>query len=134
MKLVEEIPLSDHLTLEMWDESRSIAADITKVELYIRMKVDLSPSYFIKPEHYEMVKKVFGPQIFFQNRMERTFVDNHEKDEVFQKLLALLKKTSSPTYPNRHSLALLPFPSTGISKKTAINIYRSFKTALPECL
>jgi len=110
MKLIEEISLPNDLTVEVWDRSRLIAADTAKVELYIRMKVDLHPSYFIRPEHYEMVKKVFGSQIFFEHRKERAFVNNREKSAVFQELLESFKKDSLPylsklSFPRSFSLS-----------------------------
>jgi hypothetical protein len=96
MKIVEEIPLPNHLTVEVWDLSRPIAADTTKVEILIKIKVDLKPSYFIKPEHFELVQKILGPQIFFEYRKERTFVNNCNRDAIFQELLDSLKRDSLP--------------------------------------
>jgi hypothetical protein len=110
MKLVEEIPLPNHLTVEIWDKSRPIAADTTKVEIAIRMKVDLRPSYFMKPEYFELVKTVFGSQIFFEYTMERSFVNHREKDAVFQELLVSFKKDtlpylSKPAFPRSFALS-----------------------------
>ena len=96
MKIFEEIPLSNNLTIEVWDLSRPIAADTTKVEILIKIKVDLKSSYFIKPEHFECVKKVLGPQIFFEYRKERTFVNNCDRDAIFQELLDSFKRDSLP--------------------------------------
>lgn len=96
MTLVEEIHLANHHTVEVWNQSRLIAADTTKVELYIRMRVDLTPSFFVKPEHYETVRKVFGTQIFFEHRMERAFVKNSEINITFQELLESFKKDTLP--------------------------------------
>jgi hypothetical protein len=96
MELVEVIPLPNDFAVEVWDQSRPIASNTSKVDIFFRMKVDLDPSYFIKPEHYQMVKKVFGPQIFFEYRMERAFVNNREKDAAFQELLTSFKKVTLP--------------------------------------
>ena len=96
MRLVEEIPLSNGLKVEVWDKSISIAADTTKVELLIRIKVELRSSYFTKPEHLELVRKVLGPEIFFEYKKERPFVNNKKKDAVFQELLDAFKKDSLP--------------------------------------
>ncbi len=100
MILVEEILLANHLNVEVWDQSRLIAADTTKVELYIRMKVDLIPSFFMNPQHYETVKKVFGPQIVFEHRMEKTFVKNHDISTTFHELLDSFKKNTLPYLSN----------------------------------
>ena len=96
MKLIEEIPLANGLKVEVWDKSISIAADTTKVELFIRIKVELRSSYFTKPEHIELVRKVHGPEIFFEYKKERPFVNKKKKDEVFQELLDAFKKDSLP--------------------------------------
>ncbi|HYA12925.1 MAG TPA: hypothetical protein VEF33_01165 [Syntrophales bacterium] len=96
MKLVEEIPLANGLKVEVWDESRPIAADTTKVELLIRSKIELKSSYFTKPEQFELVSKVLGPEIFYEYKKERPFVSNNKKDLVFQELLDNFKKDSLP--------------------------------------
>ncbi|MBM4271528.1 MAG: hypothetical protein FJ139_05140 [Deltaproteobacteria bacterium] len=96
MKCVEEILLPNELMVEVWDKSRPIAADTTKVELYIRIKVTLKPSYFIKHEHFELVKRIFGNEILFEHSIERTFVNNREKEAVFQELLDTFKRDLVP--------------------------------------
>lgn len=106
MILVEEMPMPNGLTVEVWDKSVSIAADITKVALLIRIRVELQPSYFTKPDHYELVRKIMGPEIFFEYKKERSFVRDKEKDVVFQELLLNFKKNSLP-YISRPS-----FPSS----------------------
>jgi hypothetical protein len=96
MILVEEIPMPNGLIVEIWDKSVSIAADTTKVALLIRIRVELQPSYFTKPDHYELVRKIMGPEIFFEQKRERAFVRDKEKDVVFQELLDNFKKNSLP--------------------------------------
>jgi hypothetical protein len=104
MILVEEIPMPNGLIVEIWDKSVSIAADTTKVALLIRIRVELLPSYFTKPDHHELVRKIMGPEIFFEYKKERAFVRDKEKDVVFQELLLNFKKTSLP-YLSRPSFA-----------------------------
>jgi hypothetical protein len=96
MELVEKIPIPNGLTVEVWDKSMSMAANITKVALLIRIRVELQPSYFTKPDQYELVRKIVGLEIFFEYKKERTFVKDKEKDVVFQELLDNFKKTSLP--------------------------------------
>ena len=96
MILVEEIPMPNGLIVEIWDKSVSIAADTTKVALLIRIRVELRPSYFTKPDHHELVRKIMGPEIFFEYKKERAFVRDKEKDVVFQELLDNFKKNSLP--------------------------------------
>ena len=110
MKLAEQIPLPNGLIVEAWDKSIPIAADTMSVKLLIRSKVALQPSYFIKAEHFELVKNIFGPDIFFEYIKERSFVNNMEKDTVFQELLNSFKKDSLPylskaTFPRDFALS-----------------------------
>jgi hypothetical protein len=125
MILVEEIPMPNGLIVEIWDKSVSIAADTTKVALLIRIRVELRPSYFIKADHYELVRKIMGPEIFFEQKRERAFVRDREKNVVFQELLDNFKKNSLP-YLSKSS-----FPSSfALSKYWDIEKnsykYRSF--------
>ena len=96
MVLVEKISMPNGLTVEVCDKSVSIAADITRVALLIRIRVKLQPSYFTKPDHYELVRKIMGPEIFFEYKRERAFVRDKEKDVVFQELLDNFKRNSLP--------------------------------------
>ena len=96
MVLVEKISMPNGLTVEVCDKSVSIAADITRVALLIRIRVKLQPSYFTKLDHYELVRKIMGPEIFFEYKRERAFVRDKEKDVVFQELLDNFKRNSLP--------------------------------------
>lgn len=98
MVLVEEITMPNGLTAEVWDNSVAIAADITKVELFVRIRVELQAPYFAKQEHYELVKKIVGGQIFFEYKRERPFVKNEATDKVFQDLLDNFKKNTLPYF------------------------------------
>ena len=96
MRLSEQIPLANGLKVEVWDKSVPIATDTTKVELLIRIEIELRSSYFTKPEYFELVRQVLGPEIFFEYNKERSFVNNKKKDAVFQELLDAFKKDSVP--------------------------------------
>ena len=110
MVLIEKIPMPNCLTVEVWDRSLSIAADTTKVALLIRIRIELQPSYFAKPDHYERVRKIMGTEIFFEYEKERAFVRDREKNVVFQELLDDFKKNSlpylsRPSFPARFALS-----------------------------
>lgn len=94
MILVEKITLPNDLVLEIWDASRSIAIDTTKVELVVKLPIEVNPSYFDKPEQYNKAIEAFGNQVLFEYRNERTFVNNSEKNAVFQNLLESFKKAA----------------------------------------
>jgi hypothetical protein len=94
--LVEEIPLPNGLKVEVWDQSIPIAVNTSKVELLIRIRVELQLSYFIKPEHFEIIREITGPVIFYEHKKQRPFVNNKEKDAVFRELVDTFKQDSLP--------------------------------------
>jgi hypothetical protein len=115
MILIEKIRMPNGLTVEVSDKSVSIAADTTKVALLIRIPIELLPSYFAKPDNYELVRKIIGPEVFFEYKKERTFVRDGDKNVVFQELLDHFKKNSLP-YLSRPS-----FPASfALSKRRDI--------------
>ena len=112
MKLVEEIPLSNGLTMQVWDGSRAIASDTTKVALRITVPVTVMKEYFSDPGQFEQVVAVFGPEIAYEYTKERTFVSTHHSGEVFTRLLKEFKRDSLPylcraEFPARFALSKL---------------------------
>ncbi len=96
MKLVEEISLSNGLVAEIWDQSRAIAADTTKVALLVRVKVTLRPEYFSNPEQFRITARVFGTDIHYELKKERTFVSNAEAWHVFKVFLDEVRRDALP--------------------------------------
>jgi len=94
--LVEEIPLPNRLNVEVWDQSIPIAGHTTKVELLIRIRIELHPSYFIKPEHFEIVREIMGPEVCYEYKKQKPFVNNKDKDGVFRELVDTFKQDSLP--------------------------------------
>jgi hypothetical protein len=110
MQLFEHIPLPNGLVAEVYDLSRPIAADTTKVEMVIKIKVELRPDYFSAPAHFEQTRKIFGSDIFYEYRMGQSFVNTEEKEKVFGALLDSFKKDSLPylsgeKFPGRLALS-----------------------------
>jgi hypothetical protein len=96
MTLYEKIPLPNGLTLEIWDYSRQLAADTTKVELVAQIVVEFEAGYFSRREHYDKLKKTIGPRGLYEHRKIRAFVTNAQKDAVFQEMLSSFKEGSLP--------------------------------------
>ena len=92
MELMEEIPLPNGLTMRVWDGSRAIASDTTKVTLRITVPVTVMEEYFSDPGQFEQVVAVFGPEIAYEYTKERTFVSTHHSGEVFTRLLEEFKR------------------------------------------
>ncbi|MBP9021078.1 MAG: hypothetical protein KBG01_06070 [Syntrophobacterales bacterium] len=96
MKMVEEIPLPNGLVAEVWDRSRAIAADTTKVALLVRVKVTFKEEYFSNEEQLRLATKVFGPDVYYELKKERTFVPNRDVGRAFQSFLEEFKRDALP--------------------------------------
>jgi hypothetical protein len=96
MKLHEQIQMPNGLTVEVHDLSRLIAANTVKVEMIIRIPVALRPDDFADSSRFEQTRAVFGGEIVFERRLERSFVTSGEKDDVFRTLLEAFKQASLP--------------------------------------
>jgi len=108
MKHLEKITLPNGLHLDVWDASRRIAADTTKVELVIKMNIPFAADHFAEEDHYLKVRRVFGPSDTYEYRKERTFVNNDDKERVFAELLGDFKRDALPylakeDFPRRFS-------------------------------
>jgi len=125
MKLVEEIALPNGLVAEVWDQSRAIAADTTKVTLLVRIKLTLKEEYFSRPEQLMITKKIFGPDVYYELKKERTFVPNEEVQQVFNAFLEEFKRDALP-YLSRDK-----FP-TGFARSKYLDIQKHpYKYGLP---
>ncbi len=110
MNLVDTIELPNGLKMEIWNASRLIAADTVKVDLIIRIKVGLRPEYFPSPDQFELTRKIFGPEVVFEYRKERSFIAKDLRDSTFDKLLEEFRSTSldyisKPNFPSRFALS-----------------------------
>ncbi|HOK07223.1 MAG TPA: hypothetical protein PK836_07115 [Syntrophales bacterium] len=108
MTLYEKIPLPNGLTLEIWDASRKIAEDTTKVEMVARIEVVFRPEHFLQEEHFAKTVSTLGPSDFYEYRKERTFVRNEDREAVFRELLGSFKEDVLPylrrdDFPGRFS-------------------------------
>ncbi|MEA1970444.1 MAG: hypothetical protein U9N37_02330, partial [Thermodesulfobacteriota bacterium] len=96
MNLVKKIDLPNNLVLQVWNKSRAIASDTTKVELRIVIDVAVKEEYFSDPAHFQQVVAVFGQEISYEYTKERTFVSTPDSKRVFDELLEDFRKDSLP--------------------------------------
>jgi hypothetical protein len=96
MTLYETIPLPNSMTLEVWDNSREIAAKTTKVELIAQIEVEFKASYFSKREDCNKLVKTIGPEDLYEYRKVKSYVKSAEKDTVFLEMLTAFKKDVLP--------------------------------------
>lgn len=110
MRLVEVIALPNGLEARVEDLSRTIAADTASVVLVVRVSVAVKREYFEEAADCEKTKRIFGPEIVFEYRNERTFVPVGEREVLFEEFLAAFKKDVLPylskdQFPGRYVLS-----------------------------
>jgi len=109
---VEETTLPNGLVMQVWDRSRTIAADTTKVELRITIPVTVTKEPFGDPEQFQRVVEVFGSEIVYERTKERAFVSTPARGKVFDELLEDFRRDSLPylsriDFPARFALSKL---------------------------
>jgi len=112
MKFIETIHLPNGLELTIHDLSRRIANDTVKVEVSFRMKVKVLESFFASPDDHLQLTRVFGDELTYEHKMERTFVYDAEEASTRADLLETFKNNSlhylsSPNFAQKMALSLL---------------------------
>ena len=112
MNIIEEINLPNGLKLTIADLTRRIAADTKKVELTFSMKIDVLESFFSSADEYRTLVNIFGTELTYEHRLERTFVYDKDESAVRTELLDTFKKNtlnylSSPNFAKKLALSTL---------------------------
>jgi hypothetical protein len=116
MKLIEEIKLANGLKLKIFDLSRRVATDTTKVEISFQTKIPLKKSYFTDTQDYTQVKNIMGDVLTYEHKRVRSFVYDKDLDSVRDDLIDTFKSNSLDY------LAAVNFP-----KKMAMSILKDIK-------
>jgi hypothetical protein len=116
MKLIEEIKLANGLKLKIFDLSRRVATDTTKVEISFQTKIPLKKSYFTDTQDYTQVKNIMGDVLTYEHKRVRSFVYDKDLDSVRDDLINTFKSNSLDY------LAAVNFP-----KKMAMSILKDIK-------
>ena len=112
MKLIEEIKLDNGLKLNIYDLSRSIAANTVKVEISFQTKIPLKESFFTEKQDFALVKNIMGDELAYEHKLERSFVPKENEDSVRDDLINTFKSNSldylaSDNFPQKMALSLL---------------------------
>lgn len=102
MRLVEVIALPNGLEARVEDLSRLIAADTASVVLVVRIPIAVKREYFEEPADCEKTRKVFGAEIVFEYRNERTFVPAAARGTQLDEFLSGFKKDVLPYVSKEH--------------------------------
>ena len=89
-KLIKTIDLENGLELKLYDASRKLAGDRWLVSLIARMEIPTSDS-LLKEDVFsslniDEVRKVLGEKLLFEQKREKIFIDEKEKDEVLKEI------------------------------------------------
>ncbi|MBI9085827.1 MAG: hypothetical protein JEZ11_19670 [Desulfobacterales bacterium] len=86
---VHTVELKNGLKLEIFDASRKIAGDRYQIVMSARIEVDVAEAMAspagggVDPE---AVVAALGPKVIFEQKGERNFIDEKEKEAVFNAL------------------------------------------------
>ncbi len=111
--LIKSIELSNGLKLDFYDISRKLAGDRWYVGLIVRIDISLIDSLLTNQHlsHYsvEEIRNTLGESIRFQQKRERHYIDEREKDDLLNDLMdSFIKRTLSylslPDFPGKYIL------------------------------
>ncbi len=106
--LIKTIDLENHLTLKLYDESIKMIGDRWLVNMVARINVPFDEALIQKSENFsankDEIKKALGKEVVFEHKSNRIFVDENEKESIFQEMydnfidniLPYLSRTSFP--------------------------------------
>ena len=111
--LIKTIELSNGLKLDFYDISRKLAGDRWYVGLIARIDITLIDSLLTNQHlsHYsvEEIRNALGESVRFQQKRERHYIDEREKDDLLNDLMdSFIKRTlnylSLPDFPGKYIL------------------------------
>jgi len=88
--LIKTIDLENHLILKIYDESVKMIGDRWLVNMVARIKVPLDEALIKKSKDFsatkDKIKKALGKEVVFEHKSNRIFVDENEKESIFQEM------------------------------------------------
>ncbi len=112
-KLIKTMDLKNGMQLKFYDNSRKLAGDRWLISLIVRMEIPVA-EVSINDGHKSMeivneIKEVLGKKILFEQKRERFFVAQGEKQAVFEELYdffidSVLGYLSNKAFPKRYVL------------------------------
>jgi hypothetical protein len=104
VKLIDKIELENGLTLELYDCSRRVIGDRWLVSFVARIDVAVTPEYFEdqgqENPSLDAVRKTVGEKATYRYEKSRQFIEEREKDKVFNRLKERFLETAFPYFSN----------------------------------
>ena len=89
-KLIKTIDLENNMQLNFYDASKKLAGDRWLISLIIRMEIPvnqvLTDGSQQGLESVNEIKNRLGEKVLFEQKRERIFVDESEKEAIFKEL------------------------------------------------
>jgi len=110
---IKSIELSNGLKLDFYDISRKLAGDRWYVGLIARIDIPLIDSLLtnqhLSQYSVEEIRNMLGESVRFQQKRERHYIDEREKDDLLKSLMgSFIKRTlnylSHPDFPGKYVL------------------------------
>jgi hypothetical protein len=107
---IKKIELKNGLTLEFVDLSRKIAGDRYQVVLKTRVALPVEARWFSEKDParpgLEDIINTVGPEVFFEQKKERNFVDEKEKPAVLKEIMEVaedygVRYIGHPDFPGK---------------------------------
>ena len=112
-KLIKTMDLENGMQLNFYDASRRLAGDRWLISLIVRMEIPVVEA-LINDEETSMdsmdeIKKVLGEKVLFEQKRDRIFVGESEKQTVFEEtynffIESILGYLSNKAFPKRYVL------------------------------
>jgi len=130
---VKAIELGNNLKLKIYDSSKKMAGDRWLVSLTARIKISVDPnSKLFSGSEYskEEIDRLLGSEVLFEQKRERFFIDEKNKESVFNELCdSFVKNTVSylslPDFPKKFVLMKLKENKKKAFLEATANQYRS---------
>ncbi|HKI49533.1 MAG TPA: hypothetical protein VKA69_09400 [Desulfobacteria bacterium] len=111
--LMKTMDLSNGLKLELYDISRILAGDRWYVGMMVRIDIPLadvwSTNQLLSDYSVEEIRDAVGETVRFQEKRERHYIDEREKDAMLLEMMDFFVKTtliyfSHPDFPGKYVL------------------------------
>jgi hypothetical protein len=112
-KLIKTMDLENGMQLNFYDASRRLAGDRWLISLIVRMEIPVVEALInhegTSTDSMDEIKKVLGEKVLFEQKRDRIFVGESEKQTVFEDtynffIESVLGYLSNKAFPKRYVL------------------------------